>query len=200
MTMTKISAKDVAELRARTGAGMMDCKNALEETSGDADKAMELLRKKGMAKADKRTGREAREGIVASYIHPPGKIGVIVEINCETDFVARTDDFKNLGREIAMHIASANPVAVDASGIPAEAVDRERRIAEEQARQSGKPEAVIAKMVEGKVESYYKEVALLSQPWVREPKKTIADLVKEISGKVGENVVVRRFARFQLGE
>ena len=200
MTMTKISAKDVAELRARTGAGMMDCKNALEETNGDADKAMELLRKKGMAKADKRTGREAREGIVASYIHPPGKIGVIVEINCETDFVARTDDFKNLGREIAMHIASANPVAVDSSGIPAEAVDRERRIAEDQARQSGKPDAVIQKMVEGKVESYYKEVALMSQPWVREPKKTIADLVKEISGKVGENVVVRRFARFQLGE
>ena len=200
MTMTKISAKDVAELRARTGAGMMDCKNALEETNGDADKAMELLRKKGMAKADKRTGREAREGIVASYIHPPGKIGVIVEINCETDFVARTEDFKNLGREIAMHIASANPVAVDSSGIPAEAVDRERRIAEDQARQSGKPDAVIQKMVEGKVESYYKEVALMSQPWVREPKKTIADLVKEISGKVGENVVVRRFARFQLGE
>ena len=200
MTMTKISAKDVAELRARTGAGMMDCKNALEETNGDADKAMELLRKKGMAKADKRTGREAREGIVASYIHPPGKIGVIVEINCETDFVARTDDFKNLGREIAMHIASANPIAVDASGIPAETVDRERRIAEEQARQSGKPDAVVQKMVEGKVESFYKEVALLSQPWVREPKKTIADLVKEISGKVGENVVIRRFARFQLGE
>ena len=200
MTMTKITAKDVAELRARTGAGMMDCKNALEETQGDMDKAMEQLRKKGMAKADKRTGREAREGIIASYIHPPGKIGVIVEINCETDFVARTDDFKNLGREIAMHIASANPIAVDSSGVPTETVDRERRIAEEQARQSGKPDAVIKKMVEGKVESFYKEVALLSQPWVREPKKTIADLVKEISGKVGENVVVRRFARFQLGE
>ena len=200
MTTTKITAKDVAELRQRTGAGMMDCKAALEETGGDTDRAVELLRKKGIARAEKRTGREAREGAIASYIHPPGRIGVMVELNCETDFVARTEDFKQLGRELAMHIASAAPLAVDRDGIPAEAIERERRIAEEQARQSGKPDAVIRKMVEGKIESYYKEVALLAQPWVREPKKSIADLVKEASGKLGENVVVRRFARFQLGE
>ena len=197
---TKITAKDVAELRQRSGAGMMDCKNALEETGGDMDAAVELLRKKGIARADKRAGREVREGMIASYIHPPGKIGVLVEINCETDFVARTDDFKTLGRELAMHIASAAPLAVDKEGVPKDAVDRERRIAEEQAKQSGKPEAVVQKMVDGKIESYYKEVALLSQPWVREPKKTISDLVKEVSGKVGENIVVRRFVRFQLGE
>ena len=144
--------------------------------------------------------RETSEGVITSYIHPPGKVGVMVEMTCETDFVARTDDFKNLGREIAMHIASAAPVAVDKTGVSQELVAKERRIFEEQARASGKPEAIIQKMVDGKVESYYKDVALLSQPWIREPKKTIEDLIKETASKLGEHITVRRFVRYQLGE
>jgi len=194
------TAKDVQELRQRTGAGMMECKRALEEANGDKELAAENLRKKGIAKADKRVGKQTSEGQVTSYIHHNGKVGVLVEVNCETDFVARTDDFKTLAREIALHIASAAPVAVDKDGVPADAVERERRIFEEQARESGKPENIIAKMVEGKVESYYKEVVLLSQPWIREPKKTIGELVKEASARVGENIQVRRFVRFQMGE
>ena len=200
MTATKFSAKDVADLRQRTGAGMMECKKALEETGGDIEKAIELLRKKGISKAEKRAGRETSEGVITSYIHPPGKVGVMVEITCETDFVARTDDFKNLGREIAMHIASAAPVAVDKTGVSDELVAKERRIFEEQARASGKPDAIIQKMVDGKVESYYKDVALLSQPWIREPKKTIEELIKETASKLGEHITVRRFVRYQLGE
>lgn len=194
------TAKDVQELRQRTGAGMMECKRALEETKGDKDQAVENLRKKGIAKAEKRLGKQTSEGQITSYIHHNGKVGVLVEVNCETDFVARTDDFKTLAREIALHIASAAPLAVDKDGVPADAVERERRIFEEQARESGKPENIIAKMVEGKVESYYKEVVLLSQPWIREPKKTIGELVKEASARVGENIQVRRFVRFQMGE
>ncbi len=194
------TAKDVQELRHRTGAGMMECKRALEETNGNMEQAVENLRKKGIAKADKRVGKQTSEGQITSYIHHNGKVGVLVEVNCETDFVARTDDFKTLAREIALHIASAAPLSVDKDGVPSDAVDREKRIFEEQARESGKPENIIAKMVEGKVESYYKEVVLLSQPWVREPKKTIGDLVKEASARVGENIQVRRFVRFQMGE
>ena len=200
MTTTTFTAKDVQDLRQRTGAGMMDCKRALEETGGNMDKAVELLRAKGIAKAEKRVGREATEGLIGSYVHHNGKVGVLVEVNCETDFVARTDEFKNLVKEIALHIASAAPLAVDKSGVPTEAVERERRVYEQQARESGKPDHLLGKIVEGKLESYYKEVALLSQPWIREPKKTIADLIKETSAKVGENIVVRRFARFQLGQ
>jgi elongation factor Ts len=200
MTTVTFTAKDVQELRRRTGAGMMECKKALEETAGDMEKAVEYLRKKGIAKAEKRAGRTTSEGVITSYIHPPGKIGVLVELNCETDFVARTDDFKTLAREIAMHIASAAPLAVDKDGVPAEAVDRERRIAEEQVRASGKPDHLVAKIVDGKLEAFYKQVALLSQPWIREDKKTIGDLIKEASSKLGENVQVRRFTRFQMGE
>jgi len=200
VTTVTFTAKDVQELRRRTGAGMMECKKALEETAGDMEKAVEYLRKKGIAKAEKRAGRTTSEGVITSYIHPPGKIGVLVELNCETDFVARTDDFKTLAREIAMHIASAAPLSVDKDGVPADAVDRERRIAEEQVRASGKPDHLVSKIVEGKLESYYKQVALLSQPWIREDKKTIGDLVKEASSKLGENVQVRRFTRFQMGE
>ena len=200
MATVTFTAKDVQELRRRTGAGMMECKKALEETAGDMDKAVEYLRKKGIAKAEKRAGRTTSEGVITSYIHPPGKIGVLVELNCETDFVARTDDFKTLAREIAMHIASAAPLAVDKDGVPPDAVDRERRIAEEQVRTSGKPDHLVPKIVEGKLESYYKQVALLSQPWIREDKKTIGDLVKEASSRLGENVQVRRFVRFQMGE
>jgi elongation factor Ts len=200
MTTVTFTAKDVQELRRRTGAGMMECKKALEETAGDMEKAVEYLRKKGIAKAEKRSGRSTSEGVITSYIHPPGKIGVLVELNCETDFVARTDDFKTLAREVAMHIASAAPLAVDKDGVPADAVDRERRIAEEQVRASGKPDHLVSKIVDGKLEAFYKQVALLSQPWIREDKKTIGDLIKEASSKLGENVQVRRFVRFQMGE
>jgi elongation factor Ts len=194
------TAKDVQTLRQRTGAGMMECKKALEEMSGDMEKAVEHLRKKGIAKAEKRVGKQTSEGLITSYIHHNGKVGVLVELNCETDFVARTDDFKELAREVALHIASAAPVAVDKDAVPQDLIERERRIFEEQARASGKPEAIIQKMVDGKVESYYKEVALLYQPYVREPKKTISDLLKEVSAKVGENIQIRRFTRYQMGE
>jgi elongation factor Ts len=187
-------------LRQRTGAGMMEAKKALEETKGDMDKAAEALRVKGIAKADKRAGKQTSEGVITSYIHHNGKVGVLVEVNCETDFVARTDDFKNLAREIALHIASAAPVSVDKDGVPVEKVDQERRIAEEQAKASGKPANIIEKMVTGKVEAYYKDNCLVYQPWIREPKKSIADLIKETSAKVGENIQVRRFVRFQMGE
>jgi elongation factor Ts len=199
-TTTTFTAKDVQELRQRTGAGMMDCKKALEETKGNMELAIELLRKKGIAKAEKRAGRAASEGQIASYIHHNGKVGVMVELNCETDFVARTDDFKNLAKTIAEHIAAAAPLAVDKDAVPQEKVDKERRIFEEQVRASGKPENMIEKIVSGKVESYYKDVALVHQAWVREPKKSIGELLKEVSAKVGENIVVRRFSRFQMGE
>jgi elongation factor Ts len=194
------TAKDVQALRQRTGAGMMECKKALEEMGGDMEKAVDHLRTKGIARAEKRTGKQTSEGLIASYIHHNGKVGVMVELNCETDFVARTDDFKDLAREIALHIASAAPVAVDRDGIAPELVERERAIFVEQAKASGKPQAIIDRMVEGKVESYYKEVALVAQPYVREPKKTIGDLIKEASAKLGEHIQVRRFTRFQLGE
>ena len=195
-----ISAKEVAELRQRTGAGMMDCKAALQETNGDMDAAVELLRKKGVAKAEKRGGRETREGLIGSYIHHNGKIGVLVEVNCETDFVARNDDFKAMVKSIAEHIAAANPLAVDKDQIPAEKVESERRIYTEQVQESGKPANMVDKIVSGKLEAFYKENCLLSQPWVRDDKKTIGDLVKEISAKTGENIQVRRFSRLQIGE
>jgi elongation factor Ts len=198
-TTTNFTAKDVAELRARTGAGMMDCKKALEETNGDIDKAVEFLRKKGIAKAEKRADRAAKEGYIGHYLHHNGKLAVLVELNCETDFVARTDDFKNLARSLAEHVAAAAPLAVDRDQVPADRVDQERRIFEEQVRQSGKPENMIEKIVTGKLEAYYKDVALMHQAWVRDPSKTIGDLVKEVSAKTGENVQVRRFVRFQLG-
>ena len=194
------TAKDVQTLRQRTGAGMMDCKKALEENKGDMDRAAEHLRAKGIAKAGQRAGKQTSEGLITSYIHHNGKVGVMVEVNCETDFVARTDDFKTLAREIALHIASAAPIAVDRDGIPEDKVAVERRIAEEQAKSSGKPEAIVKRMVEGKVESYYKDNCLVYQPWIREPKKSVGDLIKEASAKVGENIQVRRFVRYQMGE
>jgi elongation factor Ts len=194
------TAKDVQTLRQKTGAGMMECKRALEENKGDMQKSEEYLRVKGIAKAEKRTGKQTSEGIITSYIHHNGKVGVMVEVNCETDFVARTDDFKQLAREIALHIASAAPVAVDRDGIPADKVEVERRIAEEQARATGKPDAIVKKIAEGKVEAFFKDNTLINQPWIREPKKTIGDLIKEASAKVGENIQVRRFVRFQMGE
>ena len=187
-------------LRQRTGAGMMEAKKALEASQGDMDKAAEALRVKGIAKADKRSGKQTSEGVITSYVHHNGKVGVLVEVNCETDFVARTDDFKSLAKEIALHIASAAPVSVDKDGVPIEKVETERRIAEEQAKASGKPDNIVQRMVEGKVESYYKDNCLIYQPWIREPKKSIGDLIKEASAKVGENIQVRRFVRFQMGE
>jgi elongation factor Ts len=194
-----ITAKDVAALRERTGAGMMDCKKALEETNGDLDKAIELLRSKGAAKADKRSGRQTKEGVIGSYIHHNGKIAVLVEINCETDFVARTDDFQQLGKSLAEHIAAAAPLAVDKDQVPQEKVESERRIFVQQVKDEGKPDHLIDKIVEGKIQAFYKDVALMHQMWVRDPQKSIADLVKEVSAKTGENVQVRRFVRYQLG-
>jgi elongation factor Ts len=199
-TTTSFTAKDVQELRRKTGAGMMDAKRALEETNGHMDKAAELLRAKGIAKAEKRADRHASEGRVGSYIHHNGKVGVLVEVNSETDFVSGTDEFKELVREIALHIASAAPLSVDRDGIPAAEVERERRIAEQQFAESGKPESLREKIVQGKVDSFYKQYTLLSQEYVRDNKKTIGDLVKELSAKVGEKIVVKRFARFQLGQ
>ena len=203
MATTTFSAKDVQELRQRTGAGMMDCKKALEESGGDIDKAAELLRKKGIAKAEKRSGRTASEGLVASYIHHNGKVGVLVEVNCETDFVARGELFQGVVRSVAEHIAAGVPqpaLAISRDEIPAEIVERERRILTEQAEASGKPANVIQKMIEGRIDKFFKEVALLDQPWVRDDAKTIGDLLKEAAAKTGENLVVRRFARFKIGE
>lgn len=195
-----IAAKDVAELRKRTSAGMMDCKKALEETGGDLDKAAEWLRGRGIAKAEKRAGREVKEGVIEIYHHHNGKLAVLVEVNCETDFVARTEDFRSLCKDLAMHIASAAPVAVAVEDLPAELVDRERRIYTEQVAAEGKPEAIRGKIVEGKLKRFYAESVLLEQPFVKDDKQTVGELVKVVSGKTGENVVIRRFVRFQLGE
>jgi elongation factor Ts len=194
-----ISAKDVAALRSRTGAGMMDCKKALEETGGDIEKAVDLLRQKGIARAEKRSSRGATEGVIGSYIHFTGKIGVLVELNCETDFVARTADFQALAKDLALHIASANPLAVTMDAVPADVLAREKAIFEKQVAESGKPEAVRAKIVEGKLKKFYEERVLLEQPYVKDDAMKVGDLVKSVSGKVGENVVVRRFARLELG-
>jgi elongation factor Ts len=197
--MASFSVKDVSALRARTGAGMMDCKKALEETGGDLEKAVDLLRQKGIARAEKRSGRGATEGVIGSYIHFNGKYGVLVELNCETDFVARTGDFQALAKELAQHIAFANPLAVSTDAVPADVLEREKAIYEKQVAESGKPEAVRAKIVEGKLKKFYQERVLLEQPYVKDDAVKVGDLVKSVSGKLGENVVVRRFARFELG-
>jgi elongation factor Ts len=200
MASTTISPKDVSELRIRTGAGMMDCKRALEESGGDMNKAAELLRKKGIAKAEKRAGKVASQGVVVSYLHHNGQVGALVELNCETDFVARTDEFQQLARDIALHVASADPVSVGPEDIPAEMLERERRIAEEQVAQEGKPENIRAKIVEGKLKKFVAERSLIEQPFVRDDKKSVGQLIKEASGKLGEAISVRRFARFKIGE
>ncbi|MBA3445767.1 MAG: translation elongation factor Ts [Gemmatimonadales bacterium] len=200
MASTTISPKDVSELRTRTGAGMMDCKRALEEAGGDMDKAVELLRKKGIAKAEKRAGRVASEGVVVSYLHHNGQVGSLVELNCETDFVARTEEFQQLARDIALHVASADPIGVNPEDIPAELLDRERRIAEEQVAQEGKPENIRAKIVDGKIRKFVAERTLTEQPFVKDDKTTVGQLVKEASSKLGEAISVRRFARYKIGE
>lgn len=195
-----ITAEQVKELRERTGAGMMECKKALEETGGDMEKAIDLLRAKGAAKAAKRAGREAREGAIGSYIHMGGKIGVLVEVNCETDFVARTEDFQTLVRDIAMHIAAANPLAVTPEEIPQEIVERERAIYLQQVKEERRPEHLHERIVEGKLKKFFEDNALLNQAFVKDPEKTVGQLITEVSAKTGENIVVRRFVRYALGE
>jgi elongation factor Ts len=199
MASVTISPKDVSELRARTGAGMMDCKRALEEAGGDMDKASEILRKKGIAKAEKRAGRVASQGLVVSYIHHNQQVGVLLELNCETDFVARNEAFSLLARDIALHVASADPIGVNPEDVPADLVERERRIAEEQVAAEKKPEQIRAKIVDGKIKKFVAERTLLEQPFVKNDKITVGELIKEASGKLGETISVRRFARFQVG-
>ena len=198
--MSTISASTVKELREISGAGMMDCKKALTEASGDLEKAIDILRKTGMAKARKKSGRSAKEGIILPYIHPGAKLGVLLEINCETDFVANTDDFKKLSKDIAMHIAASAPMSVTREEIPQETLKREKEIYADQARQSGKPENIIEKMTEGRLNKFYQENVLLEQTFVKDPDKTVADLITETVAKLGENILISRFSRFQLGE
>jgi elongation factor Ts len=198
-TVKEIPAKLVAELRARTGAGMMDCKKALEETGGELEKAIDVLRAKGAAKADKRAGREASEGLIGSYIHHDGAIGVLVELNCETDFVARTEDFKLLAKELAVHVAAAKPLAVRIEDLPADVVQRERQVYEAQVAEQKKPENIRTKIVDGMLKKFYEENVLLEQKFVKDDKRTVGDLVKEVAAKTGEHVSVRRFVRFELG-
>jgi len=196
----QVTAQMVKELRERTGAGMMDCKAALAETGGDIEKAIDFLRKKGMAAAVKKAGRTTSEGAVGSYIHGGGKMGVLVEVNCETDFVARTDGFQELVRDIAMHIAAADPRFVHRDEVTPAALERERTIHAEQAAASGKPANVVQKIVDGKMEKFYSEHVLLEQPFVKNGDLTIQQLVSAAVGKMGENIQIRRFARFKLGE
>jgi elongation factor Ts len=195
-----ISAQQVKALRDRTGAGMMDCKKALEETDGDAEKALDLLRAKGVARAAKRADRAASQGIIGNYVHFDGRTAVIVELNCETDFVANTPDFRALAKDLALHIASAAPLAVSQADIPPEVVERERAIYLEQVKGEGKPEQIAAKIVEGKIQKFFKESTLLAQPFVKDPDKTIQELITDLSAKTGEKVEVARFARLKVGE
>jgi elongation factor Ts len=189
----------VKELRDKTNAGMMDCKKALGETDGDMEKAVDLLRQKGLAVAAKRADRATSEGVVESYIHAGGKLGVMVEVGCETDFVAKTDDFKAFARDVAMHVAAVNPVAVSREDVPAELIEREKAIYVKQAQDSGKPENIIEKIVTGKIEKYISEICLMEQKFVKNPDLTVQDLLNELIAKMGENISVKRFARFQVG-
>lgn len=196
----EISVELVKDLRQRTGAGVIDCKTALQEAKGNLEGAIDYLRRKGLATAAKKAGRIATDGLVSSYIHAGGKMGVLVEINCETDFVAKTEDFQTFVKNIAMHIAAANPQYIRREEIPKEVLERERAIYETQAQEAGKPQKVIDKIVEGKMERFYSEVCLTEQTYVRDPDLTIKELVDAMIAKVGENITIRRFARFQLGE
>lgn len=194
------TALDVKTLRERTGCGMMDCKNALTETNGDMEKAIDFLREKGMAKAAKKAGRIAAEGIVDSYIHMGGKIGVLLEINCETDFVARGDQFKELAHDICLHIAAANPSYLTKEEVPAEVLEREKAVLKAQALEEGKPAAIVEKMVEGRIKSFYDDNCLLNQKFVKDPSKTIEQLVIEATATIGEKIAIRRFVRYEMGE
>jgi elongation factor Ts len=198
--MAEITAAAVRELRERTGIGMMDCKKALAENDGDMDKAVESLRKKGMAAVEKRSGRDANEGVVTSYIHPGSRVGVLLEVNCETDFVARTDDFQAFARDVAMHIAAEGPIAVSREEIDPALIENEKEIYLEQAKNEGKPDNIAEKIVTGRLDKYFQDVCLMEQAFVKDPDKTITDLVTELTAKIGEKITVRRFACFRLGE
>jgi elongation factor Ts len=195
-----ITASHVKDLRDRTGAGMMECKKALAEANGDIEKAIEVLRKQGMARASAKAGREARQGLVHAYIHPGSQLGVLIEVDCETDFVARTDDFQNLVKNLAMQVAATNAQAVDRAAVDPTMIERERAILLEQAKTTGKPEAVLQKIVDGKIDKYYEEIVLLEQPTIREPDRKVKELLDQAIAKLGENIVVRRFAKFRIGE
>jgi len=195
-----ISAALVKELRDKTSAGMMDCKKALVEAGGDLERAEDFLRKQGMSRIATRAGRTANQGLIESYIHPGNKIGVLIEVNCETDFVARTEDFKRLARDLAMQVAATNPLAVDREGVDVAVVEREKEIYKAQALDSGKPENIIDKMIEGKLNKFYQEVCLLEQAFVKNTERTVLDELNDVSAKTGEKVIVRRFTRYQLGE
>lgn len=195
-----VSAKQVKELRDRTGAGMMDCKKALEETGGDMEAAVDFLRTKGAAKAAKRAEKAANEGVVGHYIHHGGRIGVLVEVNCETDFVANTDDFQELARDLAMHIAATDPMAVDEDSLSAEVVERERQVYLQQVKEEGKPEHIQEKIVEGKLRKFLEENTLLAQPFVKDPDRTVEELITQTSARTGEKIEVARFVRFAVGE
>jgi elongation factor Ts len=195
-----VSASAVKELRERTGAGMLDCKKALDETNGDITKAIEFLREKGLSAAANKAGRIATEGVVESYIHAGGRIGVLVEINCETDFVAKTDQFRTFARDIAMHIAAANPKFVRREEVPGDEIEKEREILKAQALNEGKPEKIVEKMVDGRISKYYEEYCLMEQSFVKDPDKTVSALLNEKISAIGENISIRRFVRYELGE
>ncbi len=198
--MADITAQMVKELRDQTGAPFLDCKKALEETEGDNDKAIEILRIKGAAKASKKVGRETPEGLIHSYIHAGGKIGVMLEINCETDFVARNEEFQELAKEIAMQIAASNPTYIDSNDVPEDVVNKEKETLKAQVVESGKKEDIADKIVEGKINKFYEDNCLLEQNYIRDPKRKVKDIINEHIGKIGENIVIRRFVRYQLGE
>jgi elongation factor Ts len=198
--MAPITAEQVKQLRDKTGAGMMECKAALTEAGGDQEKAVDILRKKGLASAAKRAGRATSNGVVGSYIHMGGKVGVLVEVNCETDFVARTEDFQGLVKELALHIAAADPRYVRRDEVPADVLEKEKEIYRAQFADSGKPPAVVEKIVEGKLGSFYSQIVLIDQPSVRDPNVTVSQLIAQASAKTGENITVSRFARFKVGE
>jgi len=198
--MTTISAAMVKQLREKTGAGIMDCKEALTESDGDISKAIDFLRKKGLATAAKRAGRTTAEGIIQAYIHMDSKLGVIVEVNCETDFVAKNEDFKEFAKNIAMHIAATNPVGIKPEDVPQQIIDKEKEIYRAQVLEMGKPEHIADKIVEGKLQKYFKDSCLLNQQYVRDPDITITDLINELIAKIGENITVNRFVRYKIGE
>lgn len=198
--MVEINAKMVKELRERTGSGMMDCKNTLVETEGNVEKAIELLRKKGLAKAAKRSGRKTSEGVIYSYIHAGSKLGVLLEINCESDFVAKTDAFIEFAKNVAMHIAASNPIGLSEKDISSDLIEKERDVYKALALKEGKPENIIDKIVDGKVQKYYKDVCLMKQSYIKDPKLSITDLLNEAVSKIGENIQIKRFTRFQIGE
>jgi elongation factor Ts len=193
-----ITAKQVAELRGQTGAGLMDCKKALTESEGDLEKAITILRKKGMASASKKAGRATSEGLIESYIHLGGKVGVLIEVNCETDFVAKTDDFKSFVRDLCLHVAAVNPICISRDEVPADLIEKEREIAASQAE--GKPPAAVQKIVEGKLNKYFATACLLDQPFVKDGEKSVQDILNEQISKLGENMQINRFSRFQIGE